>query len=57
MRGTVRETRFLGSRIRCVVATPAGEVRAALPFDARVPAQGEEVTCSWRPSDASLTAR
>ncbi|GAA3595410.1 ABC transporter ATP-binding protein [Nonomuraea rosea] len=55
--GTVRETRFLGARIRCVVATPAGEVTAALPFDARVPAEGEEVTCSWRPSDASLAAR
>ncbi|TDD47532.1 ABC transporter ATP-binding protein [Nonomuraea terrae] len=57
LRGTVRETRFLGSRIRCVVATPAGEVTAALPFDARVPAVGEEVTCAWRPSDASLAAR
>ncbi|MEV0616336.1 ABC transporter ATP-binding protein [Nonomuraea sp. NPDC050404] len=57
LRGTVRETRFLGSRIRCIVATPAGEVTAALPYDARVPAQGEEVTCSWRPSDASLAAR
>ncbi|MCG5217868.1 ABC transporter ATP-binding protein [Streptosporangium sp. KLBMP 9127] len=55
--GTVRETRFLGSRIRCVVATPAGDVTAALPFDADVPAVGEEVTCEWRPSDASLTAR
>ncbi|MBF8189484.1 ABC transporter ATP-binding protein [Nonomuraea sp. K274] len=55
--GTVRETRFLGSRIRCVVATPAGDVTAALPFDARVPAEGEEVTCAWRPSDASLAAR
>ncbi|MEV4089402.1 ABC transporter ATP-binding protein, partial [Nonomuraea fuscirosea] len=57
LRGTVRDTRFLGSRIRCVVSTPAGEVTAALPFDARVPAAGEEVTCSWRPSDASLAAR
>ncbi|MFB4262969.1 ABC transporter ATP-binding protein [Nonomuraea sp. GTA35] len=57
LRGTVRETRFLGSRIRCVVATPAGEVTAALPYDARVPREGEEVTCSWRPSDASLAAR
>jgi putative spermidine/putrescine transport system ATP-binding protein len=55
--GTVRETRFLGARIRCVVATAAGDVTAALPFDAQVPAAGEEVTCSWRPSDASLAAR
>ncbi|WP_201760441.1 MULTISPECIES: ABC transporter ATP-binding protein [unclassified Nonomuraea] len=55
--GTVRETRFLGSRIRCVVATGAGDVTAALPFDARVPAEGEEVTCAWRPSDASLATR
>ncbi|MEV4805458.1 ABC transporter ATP-binding protein [Nonomuraea sp. NPDC049421] len=57
LRGRVRETRFLGSRIRCVVTTAAGEVTAALPFDARVPAEGEEVTCSWRPSDASLATR
>ncbi|MFC5826303.1 ABC transporter ATP-binding protein [Nonomuraea insulae] len=57
LRGTVRETRFLGSRIRCVVDTPAGEVTAALPFDAQVPAAGEEVTCAWRPSDASLATR
>ncbi|MGW4799770.1 TOBE domain-containing protein, partial [Nonomuraea sp. NPDC004297] len=57
LRGTVRETRFLGSRIRCVVVTSAGEVTAALPYDARVPREGEEVTCSWRPSDASLAAR
>ncbi|SEH01278.1 putative spermidine/putrescine transport system ATP-binding protein [Nonomuraea solani] len=55
--GTVRDTRFLGSRIRCVVATEAGTVTAALPFDAQVPATGEEVTCSWRPSDASLATR
>ncbi|WP_433509471.1 ABC transporter ATP-binding protein [Nonomuraea sp. CA-143628] len=55
--GTVRETRFLGSRIRCVVATQAGTVTAALPFNAQVPTIGEEVTCAWRPSDASLTAR
>ncbi|MGP3937115.1 ABC transporter ATP-binding protein [Nonomuraea sp. KM88] len=57
LRGTVRETRFLGSRIRCVVATGAGEVTAALPFDAEVPEAGEEVTCAWRPSDASMAAR
>ncbi|KAB8195474.1 ATP-binding cassette domain-containing protein [Nonomuraea phyllanthi] len=57
LRGTVRETRFLGSRIRCVVATKAGKVTVALPFDARVPEVGEEVTCAWRPSDASLAAR
>ncbi|WP_345409793.1 hypothetical protein [Nonomuraea salmonea] len=43
--------------MRCVVTTAAGEVTAALPFDARVPAEGEEVTCSWRPSDASLATR
>ncbi|MEV1179459.1 TOBE domain-containing protein, partial [Nonomuraea sp. NPDC049784] len=57
LRGTVQETRFLGARIRCVVATKAGNVTAALPFDAQVPAVGEEVTCAWRPSDASLAAR
>ena len=55
--GTVTETRFLGSRMRCVVKTAAGEITAALPYDADVPAPGEEVSVAWRPSDASLTVR
>ncbi|MEU6035828.1 ABC transporter ATP-binding protein [Actinomadura sp. NPDC047616] len=55
--GTVTGTRFLGSRVRCDVDTPAGPVTAMLPFDAEPPTVGEEVTCTWRPSDASLARR
>ncbi|MBI0295123.1 ABC transporter ATP-binding protein [Streptomyces sp. PRKS01-29] len=55
--GTVEATRFLGTRVRCVVATAAGRVEATLPFGSAVPGLGEEVFCAWRPQHASLTAR
>ncbi|MFE5118123.1 ABC transporter ATP-binding protein [Streptomyces sp. NPDC056669] len=55
--GTVEATRFLGTRIRCVVATAAGRVEATLPFGSEVPRLGEEVICAWQPQHASLTAR
>ncbi|WPB96075.1 ABC transporter ATP-binding protein [Streptomyces malaysiensis] len=55
--GTVEATRFLGTRVRCVVATAAGRVEATLPFGSEVPTLGEEVICAWQPQHASLTAR
>ncbi|MFD0448430.1 TOBE domain-containing protein [Streptomyces indonesiensis] len=55
--GTVEATRFLGTRVRCVVATAAGRVEATLPFGSEVPGLGEEVICAWQPQHASLTAR
>ncbi|OPF81167.1 hypothetical protein VT50_0211015 [Streptomyces antioxidans] len=55
--GTVEATRFLGTRVRCVVATAAGRVEATLPFGAEVPGLGEEVICAWQAQHASLTAR
>ncbi|MBI0381065.1 TOBE domain-containing protein [Streptomyces albiflaviniger] len=55
--GTVEATRFLGTRVRCAVATAAGRVEATLPFGSEVPGLGEEVICAWQPQHASLTAR
>ncbi|MEV4333657.1 ABC transporter ATP-binding protein [Streptomyces sp. NPDC049597] len=55
--GTVKYTRFLGTRVRCDVVTKAGTISATLPFDAQVPLEGAEVTCTWRSSDASLAVR
>ncbi|GAA1084395.1 ABC transporter ATP-binding protein [Streptomyces javensis] len=55
--GTVEATRFLGTRVRCVVATAAGRVEATLPFGSEVPGLGEEVICAWQPQHASLTDR
>jgi len=55
--GTVEATRFLGTRVRCVVATAAGRVEATMPFGSEVPTLGEEVMCVWQPQHASLAAR
>ncbi|GLV75728.1 ABC transporter ATP-binding protein [Streptomyces hygroscopicus] len=55
--GTVEATRFLGTRVRCAVATAAGRVEATMPFGSDVPGLGEEVICAWQPQHASLAAR
>ncbi|MGP4017075.1 ABC transporter ATP-binding protein [Saccharopolyspora sp. 5N708] len=55
--GTVRATRFLGSKARCTVSTAAGDIEVSLPFGETVPDEGSEVRCSWQPQHASLTVR
>ena len=54
--GSVTSTRFLGTRVRCVVATAAGQIEAMVPFDGSVPRLGEEVSCTWQSRHASLTS-